>query len=190
MRLKRGPLIRSESQSEKGSGLPRRDGRSSSFIDIPHSREADRIGIWSEWQVGSRQALRSFFFHTREQARGLARGLVFVRCSESLALLHYVKRVTPPLEGCVAGDLGCKGTVGRKCWSKRQKCSSKARGDGVDRWAGVREAEVHGRSKTCCFPFQDLKRDMQPRRCTGRCATTRHVWRGATRRRCRRRTPR
>jgi hypothetical protein len=33
---------------------------------------------------------------------------------QRVALLHCVERVTPLLNGCVAGDLGCKGTVGRK----------------------------------------------------------------------------
>jgi hypothetical protein len=33
---------------------------------------------------------------------------------QRVALLHCVERVTPLLDGCVAGDLGCKCTVGRK----------------------------------------------------------------------------
>jgi hypothetical protein len=33
---------------------------------------------------------------------------------QRVALLYCVERVAPLLDGCVAGDLGCKCTVGRK----------------------------------------------------------------------------
>jgi hypothetical protein len=33
---------------------------------------------------------------------------------QRVALLYCVKRVAPLLDGCVAGDLSCKCTVGRK----------------------------------------------------------------------------
>jgi hypothetical protein len=45
---------------------------------------------------------------------------------QRMALLYCVERVVPPLDGCVASDLGCKCMVGGKVLVKRQKSSSKA----------------------------------------------------------------
>src|SRR5258708_19989 len=41
-------------------------------------------------------------------------GGVSAGSKEGVALVYCVERVIPLLDGCVAGDLGCKCTVGRK----------------------------------------------------------------------------
>jgi hypothetical protein len=48
------------------------------------------------------------------KVRDAVEGGVDAGREQRVALLHCVERVTPPLDACVAGDLGCKGMVGRK----------------------------------------------------------------------------
>jgi len=67
-----------------------------------------------------------------------------------VALLYCVERIAPLPDDCMARDLSCKCMVGGKVLvEETEELFKKARrGDGVDRRAGVREAEVQGRSKT------------------------------------------
>jgi hypothetical protein len=60
-----------------------------------------------------------------------------------VALLYCVERVAPLLDGCVAGDLGRKCTIsGKVLVEETEKLFKSAEEDGVDRRAGVREAEI------------------------------------------------
>ena len=60
------------------------------------------------------------------EVRDTVEGGVDADREQRVALLYCVERVTPLLYGCVAANLSCKCMVGGKCWSKRQKSSSKA----------------------------------------------------------------
>jgi hypothetical protein len=46
--------------------------------------------------------------------RNAVEGAVNADREQRVSLLQCVKRVAPLLDSCVAGDLGCKCTVGRK----------------------------------------------------------------------------
>jgi hypothetical protein len=48
------------------------------------------------------------------EVRDAVKGGVNAGREQRMALLYCVERVAPLLDGCVAGDLGCKYTVGRK----------------------------------------------------------------------------
>jgi len=61
---------------------------------------------------------------------------------------YFVERVASLVDGCVAGDLGCKCMVGGKVLVEEGEELFKAPRDEGDRRAGVPEAEVQGRSKT------------------------------------------
>jgi hypothetical protein len=97
-----------------------------------------------------------------------------------VAVLRQARRAT--LDSCMAGDLRGKRMVGGKALVEEAEELFKG-AEGTEQIAGQEfdRLTFKGGQKHDGFLFQVLSREMHTRRCTGKCAATRRVWRGATR---------